>query len=102
MSIKEKVAQIQSMERELREARAAAVKEAVAEAQGLIDLFGLQASDFHFGDAPSRVRVYKARGPVAAKYAGPNGKTWSGRGRTPLWIVAHEEKGGSRNDFLIK
>ncbi len=102
MSIKEKVAQIQSMERELKEARAAALKEAVAEAQGLIDLFGLQPSDFHFADAPTRVRVFKARGPVAAKYAGPNGVTWSGRGRTPLWIVAYEKKGGSRDDFLIK
>ncbi|MBV0934913.1 H-NS histone family protein [Marinobacterium sp. A346] len=26
---------------------------------------------------------------------------WSGRGRTPKWITEHEEKGGSRDDFLI-
>lgn len=45
MSIKEKVAQIQSMERELEETRAAAVKEAIAEVQTLINLFNITASD---------------------------------------------------------
>ena len=48
MSIKEKVAQIQSMERELEETRAAAVKEAIAEVQTLINLFNITASDVRF------------------------------------------------------
>lgn len=102
MSIKEKVAQIQSMERELAEVRANAIAEAIAEAQNLIDLFNLQPSDFSFAEPAVKPRAAKIRGAVAAKYAGPNGKTWSGRGRTPTWIVEHEAQGGSRDDFLIK
>ena len=50
MSIKEKVAQIQSMERELAEARAEAMADAIAEAQNLIDLFNLQPSDLRFAE----------------------------------------------------
>lgn len=102
MSIKEKVAQIQSMERELAEARAEAMADAIAEAQNLIDLFNLQPSDLRFAEPAGKPRASKARGSVAAKYADPEGKTWSGRGRTPAWIVEHEEQGGSRDDFLIK
>ena len=33
--------------------------------------------------------------PVAPKYRGPNGETWSGRGRPPAWL------GTSRDKFKI-
>lgn len=40
---------------------------------------------------------------VPPKYRDPaSGKTWSGRGRTPRWLVTAEEQGRSRDDFLIK
>jgi len=29
-------------------------------------------------------------------------QTWTGRGRTPLWVQEHESAGGSRTDLLIK
>lgn len=38
-----------------------------------------------------------------AKYRDPaTGETWSGRGRAARWIVAYEEAGRSRDEFLIK
>ncbi len=40
--------------------------------------------------------------PVAAKYHGPNGETWSGRGLTPRWLVKLLEQGQTREDFAIK
>jgi DNA-binding protein H-NS len=45
----------------------------------------------------------RARKPVNAKYQDPDtGKTWSGRGRTPLWLSSAERSGKSRDAFLIK
>jgi DNA-binding protein H-NS len=41
------------------------------------------------------------RAPVEAKYQGPNGETWSGRGRLPKWLHAAEAEGKSRDSFLI-
>jgi DNA-binding protein H-NS len=44
-----------------------------------------------------------AKAAVAAKYAHPENPslTWSGRGRTPRWIVDLEAKGGKREDYAI-
>jgi DNA-binding protein H-NS len=43
------------------------------------------------------------RPPVAAKYQDPkSGLTWSGRGRTPVWVREAEAAGKSRDHFLIK
>lgn len=39
--------------------------------------------------------------PVAAKYRGPNGETWSGRGLTPKWLVALMAQGQAKDSFLI-
>ena len=36
-----------------------------------------------------------------AKYRGPNGEVWSGRGRTPRWLAALEAEGHGRDEFAI-
>ncbi len=38
----------------------------------------------------------------AAKYRGPNGEEWSGRGRTPRWLAALEAEGRGREEFLVQ
>jgi DNA-binding protein H-NS len=38
----------------------------------------------------------------AAKYRGPNGEEWSGRGRTPNWLAALGAEGRGREEFLIQ
>ncbi len=50
---------------------------------------------------PERRRRSDAGAPVPAKYQGPNGETWSGRGRIPKWLHALEARGRSRNEFAI-
>ncbi len=37
--------------------------------------------------------------PLAAKYRGPSGETWSGRGRIPKWLQTLEAEGRSREEF---
>lgn len=39
---------------------------------------------------------------VAAKYRGPNGETWSGRGSMPRWLAGLVEAGKSKESFAIK
>ena len=41
-------------------------------------------------------------GQVPAKFRGPNGETWSGRGKLPGWLQAQEAEGRSRDQFLVK
>jgi DNA-binding protein H-NS len=38
----------------------------------------------------------------AAKYRGPNGEEWSGRGRMPNWLAALEAEGRGREEFLVQ
>lgn len=42
-----------------------------------------------------------AGSPVAAKYRGPDGQTWSGRGLTPRWMKALLEQGRTKQDLAI-
>ena len=37
--------------------------------------------------------------PLAVKYRGPSGETWSGRGRVPKWLQTLEAEGHSREEF---
>lgn len=42
-------------------------------------------------------------GKVRPKYRHPQtGKTWTGRGRAPVWMAEALEKGASKEDFLIE
>ena len=41
-------------------------------------------------------------GTVAAKYRGPNGETWSGRGLTPKWLAILVANGKTKEEFAIQ
>ncbi len=45
----------------------------------------------------------RKRSVAAPKYRHPENPsvTWTGRGRTPKWVMDHEAQGGSRDDLLI-
>lgn len=56
--------------------------------------------------APRKPRAKKGgdgRAKVEPKFRNPNNadETWSGRGRSPKWMVAHLEAGGSKEDCAI-
>ena len=44
----------------------------------------------------------KAASPVLAKYRGPNGESWSGRGLMPKWMSALVAQGKIKEDFAIQ
>lgn len=68
--------------------------EALAKESGfsLSDLFGTAS------DKPAKTKT-----PAAPKFKHPENAdiTWSGRGRSPDWVKAHIEAGGSKDDLAI-
>lgn len=67
-----------------------------------------KGADINAPKSPPRAKVAGAKakapnaGAVAAKYRGPNGETWSGRGLTPRWLTALLSEGKAKEDFVIK
>ncbi|MCJ0764313.1 H-NS family nucleoid-associated regulatory protein [Variovorax terrae] len=43
----------------------------------------------------------KTRKPVAIKYRGPAGQTWTGRGQKPVWLAELIKQGRKPEEFLI-
>ena len=67
----------------------------LAEMEGKVKAMGLRLKDVF----PSHNSSTKA--PIRVKYRSPAGETWSGRGQTPKWLRALEEKGHTREEFLV-
>jgi len=90
--------QIESLKQQAEEARKQELASAIAEIKRIMAQFGISPADLGFVG-----RAGKAKGKgatVAAKYRDPvSGKTWSGRGRRPAWVVELEAQGKKLDDF---
>lgn len=65
----------------------------------------LVLSDYRKVDTvPPVVKVRRPYPAVKAKYRNPKDPsiTWSGRGKTPRWLLAELERGKTFEDFLIE
>lgn len=51
--------------------------------------------------AMAKAKSKNAGTVVAAKYRGPNGETWTGRGLMPRWLSALVAQGQTREEFAI-
>lgn len=65
---------------------------------------GLSLETLFTAPPPSKrtPKAPKGNGQLAAKYRGPNGEEWAGRGRTPGWLSALEAEGRKREEFEIR
>lgn len=97
-SYQELLAQRAELDRQIAAARRAEKSDAIAAVKKLVADHGLSAEDCGFKAGAARGR---AKTTVAAVFRGPNGETWSGRGRTPKWLAALEAQGQSRDRFRI-
>jgi DNA-binding protein H-NS len=91
--------QIRAMRAQMREGKLAEAIELIREFEftafelGLVKTQHIRASK----KAPSTFPQKVPREPLPAMYQDPeSGKTWSGRGRQPLWMH------GDRDEYLIK
>lgn len=98
-SYQEILSQIEDLKRKAEDARKQEMAGAIAEIKRMMAQFGVSADDLGFG---SRGGKAKTRNVGAAKYRDPvSGKTWSGRGRRPRWVVEQEALGKSIDAFKV-
>ncbi len=81
--------------REIDELRAHVTESAQTLGVSIQELFGLSAH-------VARRETKHARGKQPARYRGPGGEEWSGRGPSPRWMKPLLAKGKTKEDFLIK
>ena len=98
---RELLVQRDELELQINDARKIEAKEAISQVKRLIADYGLTASDCGFRSGGDVAQVEKVRTPVPVKYRGPEGQTWSGRGRAPNWLVALEAQGRHKDEFLV-
>lgn len=81
-------AQIALLQREAQEARDREVGDAIAQIQSLMNELGIAASDL---EDRALKRGKKSQTKAGIKFR--NGeKTWSGRGRLPLWLKGEDKE----------
>lgn len=98
---RELLVQREELEQQINEARQIEVGAAITQVKRLIADYGLTASDCGFRSGGDVAPVEKVRTPAPVKYRGPEGQTWSGRGRAPNWLVALEAQGRNKGEFLV-
>jgi DNA-binding protein H-NS len=114
--------QIEKLQKQANEIRAKEFSATVQDILAKMQAFGITVKDLQ-SSKPSKAGGKPGRGrpkstlvkvpkvpkepkksitPVAAKYRGPNGETWSGRGLTPKWLTALLAQGQSKEAFAIQ
>ena len=95
--------QIQALQKQADEIKAQEFDKTVQEIQAKMQAFGITVSDLQ--GAGTSVRKTKGKvktsSPAAAKFRGPNGELWSGRGLMPRWLSALVAQGKTKEEFAI-
>ena len=98
-SLQDLIAQREALDKQIAETRRQEIADAVKQVKALVTEYGLSAADvFPTSNGVKAMKIAAtARGKVAPKYRDPaTGNTWTGRGRTPLWLAGHD-----KSKFLI-
>ena len=85
---------------ELYEIREKARAAAIAKSKAAIAQFNIKPRDL-FDDAELKKKTKKINPQYRAKYRGPNGEEWSGRGLTPRWLSALIAAGRTKEEFAV-
>ncbi len=110
--------QIEKLQKQANEIKAKEFSATVQDILAKMQAFGITVKDLQTTKAPKAGKPgrgrpkaaaaklpkepKKATTPVAAKFRGPNGETWSGRGLTPKWLAALVAQGQSKEAFAIQ
>lgn len=112
MDIQGKIEQLQKQANEIRSKE---FDKTVQEMRATMQAFGITVKDLQAtgkgrgGKKMTKVASKRATAAnkkktgvaVAAKYRGPNGETWSGRGLSPRWLTALVATGKTKEDFAV-
>ncbi len=112
--------QIQKLQKQESEIKVREFDSTVRDILSKMDAFGISMKDLQAAAAPRkgrgrpatkgkvaakpkavRAKSKRAGVPVAAKFKGPNGETWTGRGLMPRWLSALVAQGQAKESFAI-
>jgi DNA-binding protein H-NS len=100
-SYQEILSQIEDLKRKAEDVRRQEMAGAIAEIKRLMAQFGISAEDLGLSGRAGAMKI-KTRGSVAPKYRDPiSGKTWTGRGRRPSWVLDLEGQNKTLDDCRI-
>lgn len=93
--------QIEKLQKQASEIRAQEFDKTVQDILAKMAAYGITLKDLDV--VKGRVRKVAPIGSksAAAKFKGPNGETWSGRGLTPRWLSALVAQGRAKEEFAI-
>ena len=105
--------QIEKLQKQATDIKAREFDRTVQEIIATMRAFGITPKDLQPGSRSGkskskviakvgRSKAGKGTVTVAAKYSGPNGERWSGRGLTPRWLASLVAQGQKKEDFAIK
>ncbi|MCZ8293226.1 MAG: H-NS histone family protein [Hylemonella sp.] len=115
--------QIEKLQKQATEIRSREFDKTVREIRAKMQAFGITLKDLQAvkgrgkAKVKTKAKVVKTVTPskrvatetrkkktrtVPAKYRGPNGETWSGRGSMPRWLATLVAQGKSKESFAIK
>jgi DNA-binding protein H-NS len=94
--------QIEKLQKQANEIRAQEFDKTVQEILAKMTAFGITLKDLEAVKGRTRKAASPATKPAAAKFRGPNGETWSGRGLMPRWLAALVAQGKTKEEFAIK
>jgi DNA-binding protein H-NS len=99
-TLKELLAQKESLERQIEQTKKQERSEAIAKVRELMSEYGLSLADLS-GKASAKAAAKKGA-KVAAKYRNAaTGDSWSGRGLKPNWLKAALAAGRKLEDFAV-
>jgi DNA-binding protein H-NS len=108
--------QIEKLQKQANEIKAKEFNGTVQDILAKMQAFGITLKDLQSAKPGKAMKASRGKGssatkptkankkagvPVAAKYRGPNGETWSGRGLTPKWLAALIAQGQSKESFAV-
>jgi len=96
--------QIAILQKQAEEIKAQEFTQTVQEILAKMEAFGITVADLEGAKGRPRksaVSATKSLNPAPAKFRGPNGETWSGRGLMPRWLAALVAQGRTKEDFAI-
>ena len=75
---------------------------AVRQVKALMKKLGVSVADLADPSPEKSVKgAKKSAQKIAVKYRDANGNTWTGRGKTPRWMVDAEKAGNTRAKYLL-
>ena len=102
--------QIEKLQKQANDIKAREFDKTVSEIKAQMLAFGISVKDLTTTKPAGKGKAKAAKvnsgakktaKPVEAKYRGPNGESWSGRGLMPKWMKALVVEGKSKQDFAV-